>query len=75
MSRSPGLAWVDARRGMLRWHIHYNLLMLRLLSAFMDTHWVLCGQPHGKSLLGSTSSSSATRTKVCTHTRIARTHT
>ncbi|KAG2490642.1 hypothetical protein HYH03_011033 [Edaphochlamys debaryana] len=38
---SPSLAFVDAHRGLLRWHIHYNLLVLRLLSYASDLRWAL----------------------------------
>jgi protein-cysteine N-palmitoyltransferase HHAT len=27
------------RRGMMRWHIMYNLVVLRLISFGMDLHW------------------------------------
>jgi protein-cysteine N-palmitoyltransferase HHAT len=33
------LAFLDARRGPLRWHIHYNLLLLRMVSHAADLHW------------------------------------
>ncbi|WIA37203.1 hypothetical protein OEZ86_014155 [Tetradesmus obliquus] len=36
---SPVLAPLDAHRGMLRWHIYYNLLLLRMLSFASDYHW------------------------------------
>ena len=38
-SLSPALAGLDSSRGMLRWHIHYNLLVLRMLSYASDLHW------------------------------------
>lgn len=38
-SLSPALAGLDSNRGMLRWHIHYNLLVLRMLSYGSDLHW------------------------------------
>ncbi|KAI8472541.1 MAG: MBOAT, membrane-bound O-acyltransferase family-domain-containing protein [Monoraphidium minutum] len=42
---SPALAGLDAHRGMLRWHIHYNLLVLRMLSYAADLHWQRSGRP------------------------------
>jgi hypothetical protein len=36
---SPALAPLDRHRGMLRWHIHYNLLLLRMLSFAADYRW------------------------------------
>ncbi len=36
---SPQLAFLDHFRGPLRWHISYNLLMLRMISFAMDWHW------------------------------------
>ncbi|KAG2447569.1 hypothetical protein HYH02_007492 [Chlamydomonas schloesseri] len=38
-SISPALAFLDAHRGMLRWHIHYNLMILRLISFASDLAW------------------------------------
>lgn len=38
-ARSPGLAFLDTHRGMLRWHIHYNLMILRLISFASDLAW------------------------------------
>jgi len=32
-------------RGPLRWHIHYNLLMLRMISYAADLHWAACRRP------------------------------
>lgn len=43
--RSPLLAPLDAHRGMLRWHIHCNLLVLRLISFGCDLHWARTGRP------------------------------
>jgi len=42
---SPALAHLDAHRGLLRWHIHYNLLMLRMISHAADLHWQRTGRP------------------------------
>jgi len=42
-SISPALAFLDSHRGMLRWHIHYNLLILRMLSFACDLHWARHG--------------------------------
>jgi D-alanyl-lipoteichoic acid acyltransferase DltB (MBOAT superfamily) len=39
------LAPLDHYRGMLRWHIHYNLVMLRMLSFACDYRWQLQQQP------------------------------
>jgi hypothetical protein len=36
---SPALAPLDAHRGLLRWHIHYNLVLLRMLSFAADLRW------------------------------------
>jgi hypothetical protein len=44
-ARSPSLAWLDGHRGLLRWHIHYNLLVLRVLSYSADLHWRRTGRP------------------------------
>mmetsp|Transcript_9915 Transcript_9915/g.25546 ORF Transcript_9915/g.25546 Transcript_9915/m.25546 type:complete len:360 (-) Transcript_9915:2615-3694(-) len=38
-SLSPRLSFLDGHSSMLRWHIHYNFLLLRLLSFAMDLHW------------------------------------
>ncbi|GLI66085.1 hypothetical protein VaNZ11_009807 [Volvox africanus] len=35
---SPRLAPLDHHRGLLRWHIHYNLMMLRFISFASDLH-------------------------------------
>jgi D-alanyl-lipoteichoic acid acyltransferase DltB (MBOAT superfamily) len=35
----PLLAPLDALRGPLRWHIHYNLMLLRMVSHAADLHW------------------------------------
>ncbi|KAJ9530694.1 hypothetical protein QJQ45_014851 [Haematococcus lacustris] len=37
----PGLTWMEQQGGPLRWHIHYNLLLLRMLSYGMDLHWAV----------------------------------
>ncbi|KAL6751087.1 MBOAT, membrane-bound O-acyltransferase family-domain-containing protein [Haematococcus lacustris] len=37
----PGLTWMQQQGGPLRWHIHYNLLLLRMLSYGMDLHWAV----------------------------------
>lgn len=44
-SPSPSLAALDAHRGLLRWHIHYNLLVLRMISFAADLHWKRLGRP------------------------------
>ncbi|GFR42506.1 hypothetical protein Agub_g3297, partial [Astrephomene gubernaculifera] len=36
---SPSLSFLDHHSGLLRWHIHYNLLILRLISFAADLHW------------------------------------
>lgn len=41
----PILAPLDQHRGMLRWHIYYNLLLLRMLSFASDYHWQLHRRP------------------------------
>lgn len=41
----PWLAELDQHRGMLRWHIHYNLLLLRMLSFAADYRWQLQQRP------------------------------
>jgi D-alanyl-lipoteichoic acid acyltransferase DltB (MBOAT superfamily) len=41
----PGFAALDQHRGMLRWHIHYNLLLLRMLSFAADYRWQLQRKP------------------------------
>ncbi|GIL45301.1 hypothetical protein Vafri_2572 [Volvox africanus] len=35
----PRLAPLDHHRGLLRWHIHYNLMVLRFISFASDLHW------------------------------------
>ncbi|GLC54156.1 hypothetical protein PLESTB_000829800 [Pleodorina starrii] len=40
---SPSLASLDRHRGLLRWHIHYNLVVLRLISFAADMHWARRG--------------------------------
>lgn len=45
LARSPALAPLDRHRGMLRWHIHYNLLVLRMLSYSADLHWARLKRP------------------------------
>eukprot|EP00877_Chromochloris_zofingiensis_P001841 jgi/Chrzof1/11658/Cz06g04030.t1 len=42
---SPSLAFLDQHRGLLRWHIHYNLLLLRMLSFAADLHWMRIRRP------------------------------
>ena len=32
-------AWLDGYRGVMRWHICYNLTVLRMLSFGLDLHW------------------------------------
>lgn len=39
------LAALDQHRGMLRWHIHYNLLLLRMISFACDYRWQHHKQP------------------------------
>ncbi|EFJ52688.1 hypothetical protein VOLCADRAFT_85921 [Volvox carteri f. nagariensis] len=41
---SPSLAHLDRHRGVLRWHIHYNLLVLRFISFASDLHWARGGK-------------------------------
>lgn len=41
----PTFAVLDQHRGMLRWHIHYNLLLLRMLSFAADYRWQLQQKP------------------------------
>lgn len=41
----PNLAFLDQHRGMLRWHIHYNLLLLRMLSFAADYRWHINQKP------------------------------
>lgn len=41
----PSFAVLDQHRGMLRWHIHYNLLLLRMLSFAADYRWQLQQRP------------------------------
>lgn len=36
------------RRGMMRWHIMYNLVVLRLISFGMDLHWARQAAAAGK---------------------------
>ena len=38
------------RRGMMRWHIMYNLVVLRLISFGMDLHWARQAAASGKQL-------------------------
>eukprot|EP01137_Pigoraptor_chileana_P016736 Opistho-2@73771 len=33
---------LDLWRGVLRWHVHFNLTFLRLISFVMDHHWAVC---------------------------------
>ena len=42
---SPSLSFMDRHRGMLRWHTHYNLLLLRMISFAADYHWALLRRP------------------------------
>lgn len=50
---SPSLAALDRHRGLLRWHVHFNLVVLRMLSYGMDLHWARtkratwCAEPTG----------------------------
>lgn len=39
MLLGPNFAWVDRHRGLMRWHICYNLTVLRMLSFALDLHW------------------------------------
>ena len=41
----PQFSFLDQHRGMLRWHIHYNLLMLRMLSFAADLHFARIKRP------------------------------
>lgn len=41
----PSLAFLDQHRGMLRWHIHYNLLLLRMISFAADYRWHVNQKP------------------------------
>lgn len=41
-SFTPLLSILDSHRGLVRWQIVFNLLMLRLISFGMDLHWARC---------------------------------
>lgn len=41
------LTWADSHRGALRWHICYNLLLLRMISYACDQHWEHLGRTAG----------------------------
>ena len=43
-----GGAPTHSRRGMMRWHIMYNLVVLRLISFGMDLHWARRAAASGK---------------------------
>lgn len=45
---SASLAPLDAHRGLLRWHIHYNLLVLRMVSYAADLHWATVAKRTGQ---------------------------
>lgn len=36
---------LGSKGGMLRWHIHYNLLVLRMISFSTDLHWTVTKRP------------------------------
>ncbi|KAJ1915633.1 glycerol transporter [Mycoemilia scoparia] len=38
-SISSSLEWLDHHRGLIRWHVTYNITMLRMISFDMDYHW------------------------------------
>ncbi len=37
--RGPCSPSLNLHGGLLRWHIHYNLLVLRMISFASDLHW------------------------------------
>ena len=39
---------MHSHRGMVRWHIMYNLVVLRLISFGMDLHWARRAAASGK---------------------------
>lgn len=41
---SAGLAWLDQHRGATRWQLHFNLVLLRLVSFNLDSHWAAAGR-------------------------------
>ncbi|GMH33432.1 hypothetical protein BSKO_01266 [Bryopsis sp. KO-2023] len=41
---SRHLHWVDTLKGPLRWHIGFNLVVLRFISFSMDHHWMKTGK-------------------------------
>ncbi|KAK3256457.1 hypothetical protein CYMTET_34408, partial [Cymbomonas tetramitiformis] len=41
---SVGLRFLDSHRGVFRWHICYNMVVLKMISFGMDLHWRRTGQ-------------------------------
>ncbi|KXZ51701.1 hypothetical protein GPECTOR_11g150 [Gonium pectorale] len=46
------MAFLDHHRGLLRWHIHYNLLVLRLISFAADLHWARAARRPARAIGG-----------------------
>ncbi|KAL2628889.1 hypothetical protein R1flu_013575 [Riccia fluitans] len=44
-SLGESFAYLDHYRGVMRWHIGFNLVMLRLVSFGLDFHWALVSRP------------------------------
>ena len=42
---APPLAWLDDWEGPVRWHVGFNLVILRMLSYGLDAHWAASGRP------------------------------
>eukprot|EP00898_Chlorokybus_atmophyticus_P006155 jgi/Chlat1/6540/Chrsp45S06016 len=41
---SPHLAFLDGHRGAMRWHIYFNVVMLRMVSYGVDLHYATTGR-------------------------------
>ena len=52
---------------MLRWHIHYNLLLLRMLSFSSDLHWALMQRPDAQRKPGHDNTDEGSRARIAQH--------
>jgi len=45
---SSDLAFLDGYRGTMRWHVSFNMIILRMISFNMDFYWAQMGKRHGE---------------------------
>jgi D-alanyl-lipoteichoic acid acyltransferase DltB (MBOAT superfamily) len=58
----PRAAWLDSHRGALRWHICYNLTVLRMLSYALDLHWARLARAAARGPAAAVAAAAAPRT-------------